>query len=93
MKTNYWTGVVLMDHDEESAVTNQGSIYWKNGKLEAQYETTWRYRWTINQIQQQMYDAVRLNLQEWTYFQFLLKVLTFKIPHIIFTWEKGKVYK
>ena len=94
MKTHYLAGVLLMEHEEGSAVTNQGTIKWKNGKLKAQYENEniWRYRWTAKQIQQQMYDA-RTSFVEWTYFQFLLKVLTFNIPHIIFTWEKERRYK
>ena len=93
MKTNYIMGVIQMKHGEESAITNQGCIKWKNGKLRAQYETTLCYKWTaIKQIQQQMYDA-RVTLLERSYFQFLLKVLTFKIPHIVLTWEKGRVYK
>ena len=93
MKTNYMMGVVQMEHGEESAITSQGYIEWKDGKLIAQYENwRYRYRWTTKQIQQQIYDA-RVTLLEWSYIQFLLKVLTFNIPHIIFTWEKGRSYK
>lgn len=91
MKTNYTMEVIQMEHGEESAITSQGIIEWKNGKLKVRYETYGRYRWPINQIQQQMYDF-RGTLLEWSYFQYL-KVLTFKIPHIILTWEKGRFYK
>lgn len=92
MKTNYMMGVIQMEHEEGSAVTDQASINWEDGKLKAQYEVHWRWRWTFEQIFQKMREP-RTTLREWMYFQFLLKVLAFKIPHIIFTWEKGRSYK
>ena len=88
-------GAVLMQHgDEESYVSNQGSIEWKDGRLKADYVQQWPFKWTVSDIKKRMMSCLTAEtITEWCYLNNLLLYLSFKIPYILFTHARGVSYR